>query len=144
MNEDRDWNRFYAEGSPIDIDLPTGSLSDLLEERVAQYSGNDAIAFFGKTVSYRELGDRVARVAEGLRTLGVQRGDRVALVMPNAPQHVIAFYACTRATNLRCSFATTALKSSSPGTRSRPSFSRCPQRSVSEPLWPSISPLRCR
>ncbi|MBV0893748.1 AMP-binding protein [Microbacterium sp. NC79] len=96
VNENRDWNRFYAEGSPIDIDLPTGSLSDLLEERVAQYSGNDAIAFFGKTVSYRELGDRVARVAEGLRTLGVQRGDRVALVMPNAPQHVIAFYAVLR------------------------------------------------
>ncbi len=96
VNENREWNRFYAEGSPIDIDLPTGSLSDLLEERVAQYARNDAIAFFGQTVSYRELGDRVSRVAEGLRKLGVKQGDRVALVMPNAPQHVIAFYAVLR------------------------------------------------
>ncbi len=96
VNEKREWNRFYAEGSPVDIDLPTGSLSDLLDERVAQYSSNDAIAFFGQTVSYRALGDRVARVAEGLRKLGVKRGDRVALVMPNAPQHVIAFYAVLR------------------------------------------------
>lgn len=96
LNEQREWNRFYAEGSPIDIELPTGSLSDLLDESVAQYAGNDAIAFFGKALSYRELGDRVARVAEGLRTLGVKQGDRVALVMPNAPQHVIAFYAVLR------------------------------------------------
>ena len=96
VNEAREWNRFYAEGSPVDIDLPTGSLSDLLEERVAQYGSNDAIAFFGQTVSYRALGDRVSRVAEGLRALGVKRGDRVALVMPNAPQHVIAFYAVLR------------------------------------------------
>ncbi|MBN9215016.1 MAG: long-chain fatty acid--CoA ligase [Microbacterium sp. SCN 70-200] len=96
LNETRAWNRFYAPGTPIDIEPVTGSLSDLLDERVAQWSDRPAIAFFDRTVSYRELGDRVARIATGLRGLGVKAGDRVALIMPNAPQHVIAFYAVLR------------------------------------------------
>ncbi|WP_298040418.1 long-chain-fatty-acid--CoA ligase [uncultured Microbacterium sp.] len=96
MNETRAWNRFYAPGTPIDIEPVTGSLSDLLDERVAEWGDRPAIAFFDRTVSYRELGDRVARTANGLRELGVKAGDRVALIMPNAPQHVIAFYAVLR------------------------------------------------
>ena len=96
LNETRAWNRFYAPGTPIDIEPVTGSLSDLLDERVAQWSDRPAIAFFDRTLSYRELGDRVSRVANGLREMGVKAGDRVALIMPNAPQHVIAFYAVLR------------------------------------------------
>ncbi|MCO7204505.1 long-chain-fatty-acid--CoA ligase [Microbacterium sp. CnD16-F] len=96
LNETRAWNRFYAAGTPVDIEPVTGSLVDLLEQRVAQYGERDAIAFFGRAVTYDELGSRVARVTEGLRKLGVGAGDRVALIMPNAPQHVIAFYAVLR------------------------------------------------
>ncbi|WP_404473954.1 long-chain-fatty-acid--CoA ligase [Microbacterium aerolatum] len=96
LNETRAWNRFYAPGTPIDIEPVTGSLSDLFDERVAQWSDRPAIAFFDRTLSYRELGDRVSRVANGLRGMGVKAGDRVALIMPNAPQHVIAFYAVLR------------------------------------------------
>ncbi|MBK0421826.1 AMP-binding protein [Leucobacter sp. CSA2] len=96
LNETRAWNRFYAPGTPIDIEPVTGSLSDLLDERCAQWADRDAISFFGRTVTYRELGERVARVAQGLSDLGVRAGDRVALIMPNAPQHVIAFYAVLR------------------------------------------------
>ncbi|GAA5153279.1 long-chain-fatty-acid--CoA ligase [Microbacterium pseudoresistens] len=96
LNETRAWNRFYAEGTPIDIEPATGSLNDLLDERVAEWSDRAAVAFFGAVLTYRELVDRVARVANGLRELGVGAGDRVALIMPNAPQHVIAFYAVLR------------------------------------------------
>ncbi|QIK63619.1 AMP-binding protein [Leucobacter viscericola] len=96
MNETRAWNRFYAPGTPIDIETVTGSLVDLLDERCTQWADRDAIAFFGATTKYRDLGDRVARVANALRKLGVKGGDRVALIMPNAPQHVIAFYAVLR------------------------------------------------
>lgn len=96
LNDTRAWNRFYAPGTPIDIEPVTGSLSDLLDERVAQWADRDAISFFGATTSYRELGQRVARVATGLKRLGVSAGDRVALVMPNAPQHLVAFYAVLR------------------------------------------------
>ena len=96
LNETREWNRFYAKGTPIDIEPVTGSLADLLDERCAQWADRDAISFFGRTVTYRELGERVSRVAQGLADLGVGAGDRVALIMPNAPQHVIAFYAVLR------------------------------------------------
>ncbi|PRI12645.1 long-chain-fatty-acid--CoA ligase [Leucobacter massiliensis] len=96
MNRSRAWNRFYAPGTPVDIEPVTGSLIDLLDERVSQWRDRDAISFFGATVSYRELGDRVSRVAAALSELGVGAGDRVALVMPNAPQHIVAFYAVLR------------------------------------------------
>lgn len=96
MNETRAWNKFYAPGTPVDIEPVTGSLIDLLDARVAKWNDRDAISFFGATVSYRELGERVARVATGLQQLGVKAGDRVAMIMPNAPQHVIAFYAVLR------------------------------------------------
>jgi len=96
VNENREWNRFYAPGTPVDIEVATGSLSDLLDERVAQYADRDAISFFGKTLSYARLGELVSRVAAGLKGLGVGAGDRVALIMPNAPAHVVAFYAVLR------------------------------------------------
>lgn len=96
LNETRAWNAFYAPGTPIDIEPVTGSLVDLLDERCEQWADRDAISFFGRTVSYRELAERVSRVAQGLADLGVSAGDRVALIMPNAPQHVVAFYAILR------------------------------------------------
>jgi long-chain acyl-CoA synthetase len=55
-----------------------------------------ATEFFGRTTTYAQLGDQISRAAEGLRRLGVQAGDRVAIVLPNCPQHVVAFYAVLR------------------------------------------------
>ena len=55
-----------------------------------------ALEFFGRRTSYTELGEQVDRAAEGLRRLGVRAGDRVALILPNCPQHVVAFYAVLR------------------------------------------------
>lgn len=96
LNESREWNRSYAPGTPVDIEPVTGSLVDMLDERTQQWADRDALSFFGATVTYAQLADRVSRTANGLKNLGVRAGDRVALVMPNAPQHVIAFYAVLR------------------------------------------------
>jgi long-chain acyl-CoA synthetase len=92
----RPWLASYAPGVPHDIELPTGSLYDLLETSVSTYGDNVALEFFGTVTSYRELGEQVSRAAEGLRALGVKRGDTVAIVLPNAPQHIVAFYAVLR------------------------------------------------
>ena len=92
----RPWLSSYAEGVPPEIELPTGSLFDLLEASVSEYGYNVALEFFGATTTYAELGEQVLRAAEGLRLLGVQKGDTVALVLPNCPQHVVAFYAVLR------------------------------------------------
>ncbi|MBH0024706.1 long-chain-fatty-acid--CoA ligase [Salinibacterium sp. SWN248] len=93
---DRPWLKSYADGVPQEIPLPDGSLYDLVEASIAEYPRGVALEFFGKETTYGELGAQINRAAEGLRLLGVQKGDRVALVLPNCPQHVAAFYAVLR------------------------------------------------
>ncbi|KQR52814.1 long-chain fatty acid--CoA ligase [Leifsonia sp. Leaf336] len=93
---DRPWVAGYAPDVPADIDLPDGSLAHLIDASVATYGKHVALEFFGATTTYAELGDQIARAAEGLRKRGVRKGDRVALVLPNCPQHVVAFYAALR------------------------------------------------
>jgi long-chain acyl-CoA synthetase len=92
----RPWLTSYAPDVPHDVVLPEGSLVDLVEESANRFPENVALEFFGATTTYAELRDQIARAAEGLRRTGVQHGDTVALVLPNCPQHVVAFYAALR------------------------------------------------
>ena len=92
----RPWTRHYAEGVPADLSLPEGSLVDMVEASVSRYGSKPALQFFGATTSYRDLGEQIRRAAAGLKRLGIRQGDRVALVLPNSPQHVVAFYAVLR------------------------------------------------
>jgi len=93
---DAPWTRHYQPGVPAEIELPTESLVALYERSVREAGSAVATEFFGRTTTYAELGDQIERAAEGLRKLGVQAGDRVALILPNCPQHVVAFYAVLR------------------------------------------------
>ncbi|MDQ0768888.1 long-chain acyl-CoA synthetase [Pseudarthrobacter defluvii] len=93
---ERAWTSSYGPGVPADLVLPTGSLVDLMEQSVRRYGSKTALEFFGAGTSYRELGKQISRAAAGLKKLGVKAGDRVALVMPNCPQHVVAFHAVLR------------------------------------------------
>ena len=94
--ENRPWLSAYAPGVPHDIEETTESLVDMLDASVKKYGRKTALEFFGAETSYDELAEQVARAAEGLRRLGVKKGDRVAIVLPNCPQHVVAFYAVLR------------------------------------------------
>lgn len=94
--ESRPWLDSYADGVPAEIDAPTQTLPEMMSASIAAFARRPALEFFGAVTTYRELGDRIARAAEGLRRLGVHKGDRVALVLPNCPQHVVAFYAALR------------------------------------------------
>ncbi|WP_341954063.1 long-chain-fatty-acid--CoA ligase [Salinibacterium sp. TMP30] len=93
---DRPWLANYADGVPDEIPLPEGSLYDLVAASIAEYPSGVALEFFGRETTYAELGAQIDRAAEGLRLLGVQKGDTVALVLPNCPQHIVAFYAVLR------------------------------------------------
>ncbi|GAB3127064.1 long-chain-fatty-acid--CoA ligase [Glaciibacter psychrotolerans] len=90
------WLSAYAPGVPQSVQLPTDSLVDMMDAAVTRYRSAIALDFFGATTSYSRLGDEISRVASGLRKLGVTAGDRVALVLPNCPQHIVAFYAVLR------------------------------------------------
>lgn len=93
---DRPWLAAYAPDVPDAIDEVTQTLSDMIESSISRYRDATALEFFGATTTYRELGEQIDRAAEGLRRLGVTHGDRVAIVLPNCPQHVVAFYAALR------------------------------------------------
>ena len=93
---DQPWVRNYQPGVPAQIQMPTESLVEMFERSVGEAGDLPAMEFFARRTSYRELGDQVSRAAEGLRRLGVRAGDRVALILPNCPQHVVAFYAVLR------------------------------------------------
>lgn len=94
--DNKPWLDAYAPGVPHEITPPTGSLVDMIDEAVSRFRSKPALEFFGKSMTYGDLGSGIARAAEGLRRLGVEKGDRVALVLPNCPEHVVAFYAALR------------------------------------------------
>jgi long-chain acyl-CoA synthetase len=93
---DRPWLAAYAEGVPHEIEEPSETLPEMIAASVSRYGKATALEFFGAGTTYRELGEQIERAAEGLRKLGVTKGDRVAIVLPNCPQHVVAFYAALR------------------------------------------------
>ena len=92
----RPWITSYAEGVPEDLPPVTGSLVDIVAASARDYPDAPALQFFGRETSYRDLQGAIDRAAAGLKALGIGAGDRVAIVLPNCPQHIVAFYAILR------------------------------------------------
>lgn len=90
------WLVAYAPGVPVAIEPPEQSLTDMIDASAKTYRKKLALDFFGSTTTYGELGRQINRAANGLRLIGVRPGDRVAIVLPNCPQHIVAFYAVLR------------------------------------------------
>ncbi len=86
----------YAPGVPAEVQVPETAVPALLDHAAARYPERVALDFLGATTTYRALADQVERAAALLASAGVRPGDRVALVLPNCPQHVVAFYAALR------------------------------------------------
>ena len=92
----RPWTASYADGVPEDLEPVSGSLLDIVEASARDFPDAPALQFFGRTMTYRALHLAILRAAAGLKELGVGPGDRVAIVLPNCPQHIVAFYAVLR------------------------------------------------
>ncbi|WP_029145031.1 long-chain-fatty-acid--CoA ligase [Microbacterium luticocti] len=92
----RPWTASYATGVPEDLEPVSGSLVDLVAASARTYPDAPALEFFGRVTTYRQLQQQIDRAAAGLKALGVGAGDTVALVLPNCPQHIVAFYAILR------------------------------------------------
>lgn len=90
------WYAHWPDKVPKHIDYPKIPVAELLRRAAKTWPTSDATRFYGKATSYRELDAQVDRFAAGLQKLGVKKGDRVALLMPNLPQFVIAFFATLR------------------------------------------------
>ena len=92
----RPWVRWYAPGVSERLYVPDIALTDLLYDAANDFPRRKALAFLGRTMTYRALVETVDQFAGALRDLGVRKGDRVALILPNCPQNVIAFFAVLR------------------------------------------------
>jgi long-chain acyl-CoA synthetase len=93
----RPWTKHYDEGVPATLRYPDTTMHAFLDDAAESYPDATATIFFNKKRSYRQISDDAWRFANGLRALGVKKGDRVAIMLPNTPQFVVAFYGALRA-----------------------------------------------
>jgi long-chain acyl-CoA synthetase len=97
MTDHQPWFATYPPGVPHSLEpYPNLSVFGMLEASARNHPDAPALAWFGRKISYAELLKEVERCSAALAGLGVGKGDRVALIMPNCPQYPIAFYATAR------------------------------------------------
>ena len=78
---------------PSHLDYFQGTMYEAVEKIAEKYPSNVAFDFMGKSTTYRTLIERINACAKSLRTIGVRKGDRVTIAMPNCPQAIYMFYA---------------------------------------------------
>jgi len=91
--DERVWFNHYDEGVPKHIEYPPIPLIQLLDEAARKYPNSPCTIFKGAVITYQEMGELTDRLAAALSRLGVKKGDRVGLLMPNTPQFIIAYFA---------------------------------------------------
>ncbi len=95
--EEHPWFKFYDAGVPHHIDYPPIPLFGLLEQSARDYPNRPCTIFNGAVISYREMNEITDHLAAGIAAMGVKKGDRVGIFMPNTPQFVITFFAILKA-----------------------------------------------
>ncbi len=95
--EEYAWFKFYDPGVPHQIDYPPIPLQGLLEISAKKFPDQPCTIFNGAVITYREMDELTDQLAAGIASLGVKKGDRVGIFMPNTPQFVITFFAILKA-----------------------------------------------
>ena len=93
----RPWLRFYDPRTPYQIRAAGQPVQRMMEIAARRYPRTPALEFFGRTLTYRQLDRMANRFAQALLRLGMQRGDRIGLLLPNTPQAVICYYGILKA-----------------------------------------------
>jgi long-chain acyl-CoA synthetase len=93
----RPWLAHYDKGVPQTIEYPQKPLFHFLEDAASKYPDRACTIFKGAVISYREMNALTDHMAAALVELGVKKGDRVGIFMPNTPQFVIAYYGILKA-----------------------------------------------
>ena len=101
---EKPWIKHYDEGIPAVIDYPQVPIDWFLKDAADKYPDRSATVFGARvgpllldgSLTYKELNESVNRFASGLQKMGIKKGDRVAIMLPNCPQFIIAAYATWR------------------------------------------------
>jgi long-chain acyl-CoA synthetase len=91
MNEKK-WLSVYPDSISKEIKVPEFPMQRILQNACESHPNNTAITFYDRKISYQELFHASRAFASALQKKGVQKGDRVAIMLPNCPQYVIAYY----------------------------------------------------
>lgn len=91
------WEKFYPEGLEWNVEFSPKPLYQILDETAERYPEHRAIDYYGKYYSYAEIAAESDRLAKGLQASGIEKGDRVGILMPNCPYGVIAYFAILKA-----------------------------------------------
>ncbi|NDF80250.1 MAG: long-chain fatty acid--CoA ligase, partial [Betaproteobacteria bacterium] len=98
MTAERVWLDSYPEGVPTDIDASQyDSLVGLMADSFAQYADRTAYSYMGQDISYSKTDVTSQAMAAYFQSLGLEKGDRVAIMMPNVPQYPVTVAAILRA-----------------------------------------------
>ena len=89
------WLAYYG-STPASIDYPDQTMYQLLAETAAKYPGQTAYIFQGKKTTFAQFMTRIDAAAKGLTAMGITKGDKVTICMPNSPQALDCFYALNR------------------------------------------------
>jgi long-chain acyl-CoA synthetase len=95
--EARPWIKWYQEGVSPDITVKEESVVDTFNETTEKWKDKTAVVFYGRKMNYKELRDQVDRFATALHDLGIKKGDKVALLLLNSPQFIIAYMGALKA-----------------------------------------------
>ena len=94
---DRPWVKSYAPGVPWDLTAEAAPIFKLMDDAVATSPDRPCTIFLGRTLTYGEIGELVNRAAAGLQQIGVIKGTKVGLFLPNTPTFIIYYFAVLKA-----------------------------------------------
>ena len=94
---ERPWHAQYEAGIPPTLSYPEVPLHRFLVDSARRVPDRTALEFYGRRIPYRELDELTDRFAQALIRLGVRKGDRVAIMLPNCPQAVIGYFGALKA-----------------------------------------------
>ena len=86
------WLKNYDYNVPATISYPKFPIQNLVHLAAAQFPSKAAVDFYGSELTFRQVRDQVLRLANAFTRLGLKKGDRVGIALPNCPQYVIAYY----------------------------------------------------
>jgi long-chain acyl-CoA synthetase len=95
--EHRPWHDYYDEGIPTSLEYPEVPIFHFLEQSAKKYPHKACTIFKGAEISYQEMSRITDELAAALADLGVRKGDRVGILIPNTPQFVMAYFAVLKA-----------------------------------------------
>jgi long-chain acyl-CoA synthetase len=90
------WERVYPEELHWRTHIRPHPLFTILDQSVREFPDRPCVDFMGRRYTYAEIGDLVNRAAKGLAALGLRKGSRVGLLMPNCPYYVIGYFAALK------------------------------------------------